>query len=115
MRADGGTTKRNIRPKSDKTATLSPEAAAEDELPDFDGVYLNEIAQFKLLTPQEEIDLFKRIENGRVLTQLSEGHMEETGTPPSPEELTYLLLGEMAQGLEMLRGGRAIRGFPPPA
>src|SRR3970282_2386811 len=77
-------------------------------------LYLNEIARFKLLTPQEEIDLFKRIENGRVLTQLSEWHMEETGTPPSPEELTYLLLGEMAQGLEMLRASRAIRCLPPP-
>ena len=85
----------------------------EVELPDSVELYLNEIARFKLLTPQEEIDLFKRIENGRVLTQLSEQHMAATGTPPTPEELTYLLVKEMAHGLDMIRKGKAIRGFPP--
>jgi RNA polymerase primary sigma factor len=103
-----------MTPKSNRAAAVSQEAVAEVELPDSVELYLNEIARFKLLTPQEEVDLFKRIENGRVLTQRSEWHMEETGTPPTPEELTYLLLCEMAQGLEMLRGSRAIRGFPPP-
>jgi RNA polymerase primary sigma factor len=85
---------------------------AEVELPDSVELYLNEIARFKLLTPREEIDLFKNIEHGRVLTQLSETYTEETGAPPTPEELTYLLIQEMDRGLHMIREGRAIRGFP---
>src|SRR3990172_1707671 len=113
MRADRGTTKRNMKPKSDKAATLSPEAVAEVELPDSVELYLNEIARFKLLTPQEEIDLFKRIENGRLLTLLSELYMAETGSPPTPDELTYLLLREMSRALDLLYETRAVRGFPP--
>jgi RNA polymerase primary sigma factor len=77
-------------------------------------LYLNEIARFKLLTPQEEIDLFKRIENGRVLAQLSELHMAETGSPPTNEELTYLLIREMGRCLQLFRESKAVRGFPPP-
>src|SRR3990172_6218847 len=113
MRADGGTTKRNIRPKSDKTATLSPESAAEAELPDSVELYLNEIARFKLLTPQEEIDLFKKIEHGRTLAQLGDLYTAETGMPPTLEELTYLLIRDMARGLQLVRDSAAIRGFPP--
>ncbi len=68
---------------------------SEVELPDSVELYLNEIARFKLLTPQEEIDLFKRIESGRVINLLSELYMAETGSPPTIDELTYLLLREM--------------------
>ncbi len=92
---------------------VSEDARAEVELPDSVELYLNEIARFKLLTPQEEIDLFKRIENGRVLNQLSELHMAETGSPPTNEELTFLLLREMARALQLFRDApRAVRGFP---
>ncbi len=97
-----------------RAATASAtDRRGEIELPDSVELYLNEIARFKLLTPQEEIDLFKRIENGRVLTQLSEIYMEETGDPPTQEELTYLLLREMANGLQWIRESGAVRGFPP--
>ncbi len=88
-------------------------ARAEVELPDSVELYLNEIARFKLLTPQEEIDLFKMIEHGRALTKLSEAHTAETGTPPTPEESTYLLLREMARTLEYMKEAKALRGFPP--
>jgi RNA polymerase primary sigma factor len=87
---------------------------ADVELPDSVELYLNEIARFKLLTPREEIDLFKRIENGRVLTRLSEMYAEETGELPSDEELTFLLVREMAHGLSLIRSTKALRGFPPP-
>jgi len=92
---------------------VSADARSEVELPDSVELYLNEIARFKLLTPQEEIDLFKRIENGRVLDQLSELHMAETGSPPSNEELAFLLIREMARALEAFRETpRAVKGFP---
>ena len=86
---------------------------SEVDLPDSVELYLNEIARFKLLTPQEEIDLFKRIENGRLLTLLSELHMAETGSPPTLDELTFLLLREMSRALDLLYETRAVRGFPP--
>jgi RNA polymerase primary sigma factor len=89
------------------------DARAEVELPDSVELYLNEIARFKLLTPQEEVLLFKRVENGRVLTQLRELHMAETGSPPTTEELTFLLLREMARSLQLFRDSpRGVRGFP---
>ena len=86
---------------------------AEVELPDSVELYLNEIARFKLLTPKEEVDLFKRVEHGRVLAQQSELHTVQTGSPPTPEELTHLLLREMAYGLQWIIESKAIRGFPP--
>ena len=98
-------------PPKARAAAAAPE---EIELPDSVELYLNEIARFKLLTPQEEVDLFKRVEHGRILTHLSEVFAEETGSLPSPEELTYLLLRETAHGLRLVRESRAIRGFPPP-
>ena len=100
-----------------KRATAAPAKAAatrEIELPDSVELYLNEIARFKLLTPQEEVDLFKKIEHGRVLTHLSEVHAEETDSLPTLEELIYRLLRSMIDGLRIARSGRAIRGFPPP-
>ena len=96
------------RPKA-----ASADTRAEVELPDSVELYLNEIARFKLLTPQEEVTLFKRIENGRVLDQLSELHMAEAGSHPSNEELAFLLIREMARALEAFRETpKAVKGFP---
>jgi RNA polymerase primary sigma factor len=98
-----------------RTATVATaDRRADVELPDSVELYLNEIARFKLLTPREEIDLFKRIENGRVLTRLSEMYAEDTGELPSDEELTFLLVRDMAHGLSLIRNSKALRGFPPP-
>jgi RNA polymerase primary sigma factor len=94
-------------------AASSEDHRGEIELPDSVELYLNEIARFKLLTPQEEVNLFKRIENGRLLTLLSELYMAETGSPPTPDELTFLVLREMSRALELLHETRAVRGFPP--
>jgi RNA polymerase primary sigma factor len=96
-----------------KKTAPGADGGSEIELPDSVELYLNEIARFKLLTPQEEVDLFKRIEHGRVLAELSEIYMDETGSPPTLDELTYLLLRDMARGLQLVRDSRAIRGFPP--
>jgi RNA polymerase primary sigma factor len=87
--------------------------AREVELPDSVELYLNEIARFKLLTPQEEIDLFKRVEHGRVLTQLSEVYAQDTGQLPTLEELAYLLIFEMSFSFDLIVDAGAIRGFPP--
>ncbi|MGB2695058.1 MAG: sigma-70 family RNA polymerase sigma factor [Dehalococcoidia bacterium] len=96
-----------------QVATAADTKRPEVELPDSVELYLNEIARFKLLTPQEEVDLFKRIEHGRLLTQLSEIYIAETGDAPTPEELTFLLLREMAEGMDWMREPRTIRGYPP--
>ena len=96
-----------------KRAVTATPTRAEVELPDSVELYLNEIARFKLLTPQEEIDLFKTIEHGRAFTQLSEMHMAEMDAPPAPEELTYLLIREMTRSLQSLSESKALRGFPP--
>jgi len=101
--------------KIERTTSRSTATASDVELPDSVELYLNEIARFKLLTPQEEIDLFKRIENGRVLNALSEQYTGETGTPPTLDELTFLLLCDIWDGIEMIGGGGAIRGFPADA
>ncbi len=93
-----------------------PASAPRDEveLPDSVELYLNEIARFKLLTPREEIELFKNIEDGRVLARLSELYADDIGTLPSDEELTFLLLRDMARGLRLIRESRALRGYPAP-
>ncbi len=88
------------------------DAVRPEEAPDAVELYLNEIATFKLLTPQQEIELFKQVENGRVLDQLSHAWTEEHGTPPDAAELTYLLIKEMLLGLSLICEARALRGFP---
>jgi RNA polymerase primary sigma factor len=97
------------KPKAKKAA--APPKRADVELPDSVELYLNEIARFKLLTPQEEVDLFKTIEHGRALTYLSELYTAEHGEPPALEELTFLLLKEMNETLDVFRNSRAVRGF----
>ena len=97
--------------KAKTTKKAVPPKRADVELPDSVELYLNEIARFKLLTPQEEVDLFKTIEHGRALTYLSELFTAENGEPPVLEELTFLLLREMNETLEVFRTSRAVRGF----
>ena len=102
--------KKAPKPRAAKKAAAPPKRA-DVELPDSVELYLNEIARFKLLTPQEEVDLFKTIEHGRALTYLSELFTAENGEPPPLEELTFLLLKEMNETLEVFRNSRAVRGF----
>jgi RNA polymerase primary sigma factor len=106
------TARANTSPKRDGISSAA-DSHSEVELPDSVELYLNEIARFKLLTPQEEIDLFKKIEHGRVLTHLSEMHAQDTGALPTAEELTFLLVREMSRGLDYLYEARAIKGWPP--
>ena len=88
------------------------DAVQPEEAPDAVELYLNEIAKFKLLTPQQEIELFKQVENGRVLDQLNDAWTEEHGTPPDAAELTYLIIKETLLGLSLIREARALKGFP---
>ncbi len=102
--------KKAAKPRATRKAAAPPKRA-DVELPDSVELYLNEIARFKLLTPQEEVDLFKTIEHGRALTYLSELFTAENGEPPALEELTFLLLREMNETLHVFRNTRAVRGF----
>ena len=82
------------------------------ETPDSVELYLNEIARYKLLRPDEEVSLAKEIENGRILDELSDAYMEEHLTAPTTEQLTQRLLRQIRDGLIFVRRSRAIKGFP---
>ncbi len=89
--------------------------AAEEpmgETPDSVELYLNEIARYKLLRPDEEVSLAKEIENGRILDELSDAYMEEHLTAPTTEQLTQRLLRQVRDGLLVVRRSRALKGFP---
>ena len=82
------------------------------ETPDSVELYLNEIARYKLLRPDEEVSLAKEIENGRILDELSDAFMEEHLTAPTLEQLTVRLLQDVHEGLTMVRRSKVLKGFP---
>jgi len=104
---------------NDHAEILEPHIAPRPEIPDEFGtelpdsveLYLNEIARYHLLKPEEEVELAKQIENGQVLTELSDAWTEERHLPPSCEELTYALVREVVQAMAAVRKARVIR-FP---
>ncbi|MEX0749846.1 MAG: sigma-70 family RNA polymerase sigma factor [Dehalococcoidia bacterium] len=92
-----------------------PETTTEEpvgETPDSVELYLNEIARYKLLRPEEEVSLAKEIENGRILDELTEVLMEEQGSAPSIEQVIVRFLGEVRDGLSLVRRSRTLKGFP---
>jgi RNA polymerase primary sigma factor len=82
------------------------------ETPDSVELYLNEIARYKLLRPEEEVSLAKEIENGRILDELSDAYMEQHLTVPSLEQLTAALLEQVLDGLSIVRRSKLLKGFP---
>ena len=82
------------------------------ETPDSVELYLNEIARYKLLRPEEEVSLAKEIENGRILDELSDSFLEQHRRMPTQEQLVIRLLAEILDALSMVRRSRAIPGFP---
>ncbi|MDP9237767.1 MAG: sigma-70 family RNA polymerase sigma factor [Chloroflexota bacterium] len=82
------------------------------ETPDSVELYLNEIARYKLLRPDEEVSLAKEIENGRILDELSDAYMEEHMSAPTLEQLIVRLLQEIDEGLRVLRRSKVLKGFP---
>ncbi len=78
------------------------------ELPDSVELYLNEIARYHLLKPEEEVQLAKQIENGQVLAELSDAWMEEHHSPPSCEELACLLIRDVAETIAAIRKARVV-------
>ena len=94
-------------------ASVKPEAEEPlGETPDSVELYLNEIARYKLLRPDEEVTLAKEIENGRILDELSYALTEELGTSPTTEQLTVRLLREILDGLSVVRRSRVLKGYP---
>jgi RNA polymerase primary sigma factor len=82
------------------------------ETPDSVELYLNEIARYKLLRPDEEVSLAKSIENGRILDEASDAFMEEHLSAPTTEQLAVRLLGDIHEGLAIVRRSRVLKGFP---
>ena len=97
-----------------RTAPAAKAEAEEPlgETPDSVELYLNEIARYKLLRPDEEVSLAKQIENGRILDELSDAFMEEHLTVPSIEQLTVCLLQELLDDIALARRSKALKGFP---
>jgi RNA polymerase primary sigma factor len=93
-------------------APVRPEEEAVGETPDSVELYLNEIARYKLLRPDEEVSLAKEIENGRILDELTDAYIEEHLNPPTPEQLTFRFLCEVYDGLGVVRRSKVLRGFP---
>ncbi len=82
------------------------------ETPDSVELYLNEIARYKLLRPDEEVSLAKSIENGRILDEASDAYMEEHLSAPTTEQLAVRLLTDVHEGLALVRRSRVLKGFP---
>jgi RNA polymerase primary sigma factor len=94
-------------------APAKPEAEEPlGETPDSVELYLNEIARYKLLRPEEEVQLAKEIENGRILDELSDAYIEEFRTVPTDEQLVTRFLREVRDGLALVRRSRVLKGFP---
>jgi RNA polymerase primary sigma factor len=91
---------------------IKPEEEALGETPDSVELYLNEIARYKLLKPEEEVSLAKEIENGRILDELSDAYMEQHQAVPTTEQLTAALLQQVLEGLSLIRRSKVIKGFP---
>ncbi|MHB8514416.1 MAG: sigma-70 family RNA polymerase sigma factor [Dehalococcoidia bacterium] len=100
--------------RSRAVATIKPVEAEEPvgETPDSVELYLNEIARYKLLRPDEEVTLAKEIENGRVLDEISYALTEELRLLPSTEQITIRLLRDVQEGLSMVRRSKVLKGFP---
>jgi len=81
------------------------------ETPDSVELYLNEIARYKLLRPEEEVQLAKDIENGRIFEELSDAFLEEHGSIPADEQLAVRFLCELRDGLALVRRSKALKGF----
>ncbi len=101
-----------VEPTRIPVPTLKPEEEAVGDTPDSVELYLNEIARYKLLRPEEEVSLAKEIENGRILDEMSVAYMEEHGSAPTPEQLTAALAQQVLEGLSLVRKSKAIKGFP---
>jgi RNA polymerase primary sigma factor len=91
---------------------IKPEEESVGETPDSVELYLNEIARYKLLRPEEEVSLAKEIETGRILDELSDSYMEQHLTVPSIEQLTNALLLQVLEGIALVRRSKALKGFP---
>ncbi len=82
------------------------------ELPDSVELYLNEIARYRLLRPEEEVDLAKHVENGQTLEQLADAWLEERHSAPSNEELAYCLIRRIVEAIRIVSTSKVIDGFP---
>jgi RNA polymerase primary sigma factor len=103
-----------LRGRFPTTAVKAVEAEeAIGETPDSVELYLNEIARYKLLRPDEEVTLAKEIENGRILDEMSYALSEELPmVGPSPEQLAARFMRELSDGLTMVRRSKVLKGFP---
>ena len=103
----------DVRDRARGIPVVKPEAEEPmGETPDSVELYLNEIARYKLLRPDEEVSLAKQIESGRILDELSDAFMEEHMTVPTIEQLTVCLLGDLLDAIGIVRRAKGLKGFP---
>ena len=103
----------DLRDRSRSVPAVKPEAEEPlGETPDSVELYLNEIARYKLLRPDEEVSLAKQIESGRILDELSDAFMEKHLTPPTIEQLSVSLLEALLDAIALVRRAKALKGFP---
>ena len=94
------------------SAQVKHEEEPLGETPDSVELYLNEIARYKLLRPEEEVQLAKEIENGRILMELGDAWMLEHHSAPSDEQLTVRLLEEIIEALAVVRRSKVLKNYP---
>ena len=82
------------------------------DTPDSVELYLNEIARYKLLRPDEEVSLAKSIENGRIIDEAGDAWMEEHLSAPTIEQTSVRLLRDLHDALGIVRRSRVLKGFP---
>jgi RNA polymerase primary sigma factor len=99
-------------PVTTKPDTPAPAEEPVGETPDSVELYLNEIARYKLLRPEEEVQLAKEIESGRIIDELSDAWIEEHKALPTTEELLVRLLSEIRDGISLVRRSKVLKGFP---
>ena len=95
-------------------SAVKPDVAEEPigETPDSVELYLNEIARYKLLRPEEEVQLAKEIENGRILMEISDALMGETSQAPTEEQVAARFLKEVDDSLSLVRRSKVLKQFP---
>ena len=94
------------------SAQVKHEEEPLGETPDSVELYLNEIARYKLLRPEEEVQLAKEIENGRILMELADAWIGTHDAAPTDEQLTVRLLEEILEALAVVRRSKVLKGYP---